>query len=63
MWSLTLTSTPATSRTASRSMGRVLMTSARTGAGVEAVRKLLAGRVTLVAGHSGVGKSTLINAI
>ncbi|MBL8009802.1 MAG: ribosome small subunit-dependent GTPase A [Flavobacteriales bacterium] len=42
---------------------RVLMTSARTGAGVEAVRKLLAGRVTLVAGHSGVGKSTLINAI
>jgi ribosome biogenesis GTPase len=41
----------------------VLMTSARTGAGVDAVRELLAGRVTLVAGHSGVGKSTLINAI
>ncbi len=42
---------------------RVLMTSARTGAGVDDVRELLAGRVTLVAGHSGVGKSTLINAI
>lgn len=42
---------------------RVLMTSARTGAGVDDVRELLAGRVTLVAGHSGVGKSTLINSI
>ncbi|MBV6403461.1 MAG: ribosome small subunit-dependent GTPase A [Flavobacteriales bacterium] len=42
---------------------RVLMTSARTGAGVGDVRALLTGRVTLVAGHSGVGKSTLINAI
>ncbi|MBK9275582.1 MAG: ribosome small subunit-dependent GTPase A [Flavobacteriales bacterium] len=41
----------------------VLMTSARTGGGVDAVRELLAGKVTLVAGHSGVGKSTLINAI
>lgn len=41
----------------------VMMTAARTGAGVDAVRELLAGRVTLVAGHSGVGKSTLINAI
>ena len=41
----------------------VLMTSARTWGGVDAVRELLAGKVTLVAGHSGVGKSTLINAI
>lgn len=41
----------------------VVMTSARSGAGVDTVRALLAGKVTLVAGHSGVGKSSLINAI
>jgi ribosome biogenesis GTPase len=33
------------------------------GLGVEEVRSLLLGKVTLVAGHSGVGKSTLVNAI
>uniref|UniRef100_UPI002636E715 GTPase RsgA n=1 Tax=uncultured Desulfovibrio sp. TaxID=167968 RepID=UPI002636E715 len=33
------------------------------GEGLEAVRELLAGRTTLVAGNSGVGKSTLIRAI
>ncbi|MFZ1686308.1 MAG: ribosome small subunit-dependent GTPase A [Flavobacteriales bacterium] len=42
---------------------RVLLTSAITGEGVDAVIALLEHRVTLVAGHSGVGKSTLINAI
>ena len=31
--------------------------------GVEAVKQALAGKVTLFSGHSGVGKSTLINAI
>ena len=35
--------------------------SALTGEGVDAVRALLAGKVTLLSGHSGVGKSTLLN--
>ena len=42
---------------------RVLEVSVREGRGVEAVRELLAGRTTLVSGNSGVGKSTLIQAI
>jgi ribosome biogenesis GTPase len=42
---------------------RTIITSALQGTGVEEVRALLAGKVTLVAGHSGVGKSTLVNAI
>lgn len=42
---------------------RTLITSALKGIGVEEVKAELAGKVTLVAGHSGVGKSTLINAI
>ena len=42
---------------------RVLEVSARMGLGVEEVRELLMGRTTLVSGNSGVGKSTLIQAI
>ncbi len=42
---------------------RVLEVSALEGAGLEAVKELLAGRTTLVAGNSGVGKSTLVQAI
>lgn len=42
---------------------RTIITSALKGTGVEEVRALLTGKVTLVAGHSGVGKSTLVNAI
>lgn len=42
---------------------RVLEVSAAEGRGVEEVRALLAGRTTLVAGNSGVGKSTLVQAI
>lgn len=42
---------------------RVLEVSATEGRGVEEVRELLAGRTTLVSGNSGVGKSTLIQAI
>lgn len=42
---------------------RVIMTSALKGKGVQEVKALLTGRFTLLAGHSGVGKSTLINAI
>ena len=42
---------------------RVLAVSGREGRGVEEVCELLAGRTTLVSGNSGVGKSTLIQAI
>jgi ribosome biogenesis GTPase len=37
--------------------------SALTGDGVDAVRQLMAGRTSLLSGHSGAGKSALINAI
>ena len=42
---------------------RVLEAAAPQGVGVEEVRELLAGCTTLVAGNSGVGKSTLVRAI
>ena len=42
---------------------RVIMTSALKGKGMKEVKTLLEGKVTLLSGHSGVGKSTLINAI
>ena len=42
---------------------RVLMTAALLGKGVAEVKRLIAGKVSLVVGHSGVGKTTLINAI
>lgn len=41
----------------------LLRTSARTGAGVDALRELLRGRVSLLLGASGTGKSSLLNAI
>ncbi|MBO0937003.1 ribosome small subunit-dependent GTPase A [Fibrella sp. HMF5335] len=40
-----------------------LATSATKGDGVEAFRDLLNGKITLLSGHSGVGKSSLVNAI
>lgn len=40
-----------------------LACAAHTGVGVAAIDQLLDGRVSLLAGHSGVGKSTLINAL
>lgn len=47
-----------------RSAGyEVVEVSAATGAGVERVRELLHGNTTLLSGHSGVGKSTLVQAI
>jgi ribosome biogenesis GTPase len=41
----------------------VVLTSARTGEGIGGLRDLLAGRSTVLAGHSGVGKSSLLNAL
>jgi ribosome biogenesis GTPase len=41
----------------------VLQTSATTGAGLDDLRQLLKDKVTVLAGHSGVGKSSLIRAI
>jgi len=42
---------------------KVLGTVASKGRGVDAVKELLSGKVTLVSGNSGVGKSTLINRV
>jgi ribosome biogenesis GTPase len=41
----------------------VLMVSARTGFGIDRFRRMVAGRESVVAGQSGVGKSSLLNAI
>jgi ribosome biogenesis GTPase len=41
----------------------VLYTSARTGQGVEALRQRLRGKLSVLSGPSGVGKSSLLNAI
>lgn len=42
---------------------KVLNTSCETGAGLEELRSLLAGKLSVFTGHSGVGKSTLVNAL
>lgn len=42
---------------------KVVETSAKDGAGIDALRSLLCGKTTLFSGNSGVGKSTLINAL
>ncbi|HID75552.1 MAG TPA: ribosome small subunit-dependent GTPase A [Planctomycetaceae bacterium] len=42
---------------------QVLLLSAETGFGIERLRRLLAGRQSVVAGQSGVGKSSLLNAV
>ncbi len=39
------------------------LTSAKTGAGLDELRRALRGRRSLLIGHSGVGKSTLLNAL
>ncbi|ARV11418.1 ribosome small subunit-dependent GTPase A [Gilvibacter sp. SZ-19] len=40
-----------------------LATSAKTGKGVDEVKALMEGKTSMFAGHSGVGKSTLVNAV
>lgn len=40
-----------------------VLTSARTGEGIERLRRLLCGRASVFSGQSGVGKSSLLNAI
>ena len=40
-----------------------LLTSTQTGEGIDTLRILLKDKITLMSGHSGVGKSTLINAL
>lgn len=42
---------------------RVVLASATTGQGIPALRRLIAGKESVVAGQSGVGKSSLLNAI
>ena len=42
---------------------RVICTSARAGQGLDALREILAGRTTALAGLSGVGKSSLLSAV
>lgn len=42
---------------------KVLLTSAATGEGLEELRGALAGKASVLAGQSGVGKSTLVNAL
>jgi len=42
---------------------KVLKTSATQGQGLEELKEILKGKTTLLSGHSGVGKSTLVNAI
>lgn len=42
---------------------KVLETSARTGEGIDRLREICAGRVNLISGESGVGKSSLIKAL
>ena len=41
----------------------VLESSATKGIGIDALKELMAGKTTLLSGHSGVGKSSLVNAL
>ncbi len=41
----------------------IILCAAKTGGGIDALREALAGRTAVLAGHSGVGKSSLVNAL
>jgi ribosome biogenesis GTPase len=41
----------------------IVVCSARTGAGIDDLRKIIAGKLCVFVGHSGVGKSSLLNAL
>lgn len=42
---------------------KVMLVSAETGQGIQDIRDILKDKITLISGHSGVGKSTLTNAV
>jgi len=42
---------------------QVIYTSAKTGEGIDALREVLKDKMSVVSGHSGVGKSSLLNAV
>jgi ribosome biogenesis GTPase len=42
---------------------QVLQSSAKFGTGIDALKELMAGKTTLLSGHSGVGTSSLVNAL
>ncbi|HEX4850906.1 MAG TPA: ribosome small subunit-dependent GTPase A [Puia sp.] len=42
---------------------QIILFSVKTGEGMDPIRSMLNGKTTLISGHSGVGKSTFINAI
>lgn len=41
----------------------VVLTSCQSGAGIDTLREMLRGKTSVLAGHSGVGKSSLVNAL
>ena len=41
----------------------VINASTKTGEGLEQIKNILSNKTTLIAGHSGVGKSTIVNII
>lgn len=48
---------------AHRGLLPIVPTSAETGEGIDTLRRLLAGKIAAFVGHSGVGKSSLVNAL
>ncbi|MEM1180481.1 MAG: ribosome small subunit-dependent GTPase A [Acidobacteriota bacterium] len=46
-----------------RGMLPVIEASAKTGEGIDSLRRALAGKISVVVGHSGVGKSSIVNAL
>ncbi len=42
---------------------KIILASAKENSGIEEIRKLLKDKITLISGHSGVGKSSLLNVL